>query len=130
MQKVWCAWLVGISVMMMITLPCEAGWYGTYGYRQKITIAAGAVGADLADFPVLITEANVQAALWSHARPDGGDLAFTLSKAVLIGATGWVERSVEIEVPPLASRLELGLSAAGGAGTCWFDCFNLETVRR
>ena len=53
-------------------------WYdASWLYRQKITIDHSLVAEDLADFPVLITHAVVQAALFTHARSDGADIVVT-----------------------------------------------------
>lgn len=48
-------------------------WYDpSWLYRQKITIDHTLIAEDLTDFPVLITDAVVQASLFTHARSDGG----------------------------------------------------------
>ena len=53
-------------------------WYHpSWLYRQKITIEHTLVAEDLADFPVLITHAVVQASLFAHARSDGADIVVT-----------------------------------------------------
>jgi hypothetical protein len=53
-------------------------WYDpSWLYRQKITIDHTRVAEDLADFPVLITHAGVQASLVTHARSDGADIVVT-----------------------------------------------------
>jgi len=53
-------------------------WYDpSWLYRQKITIEHTLVAEDLADFPVLITHAVVQAGLFTHARSDGADIVVT-----------------------------------------------------
>lgn len=50
-------------------------WYDSaWTYRQKITIEAAQVDADLADFPVMINQPVVQASLFTHAKADGSDL--------------------------------------------------------
>jgi biopolymer transport protein ExbB len=50
-------------------------WYDpSWLYRQKITIDHTLVAEDLTDFPVLITDAVVQASLFTHARSDGADI--------------------------------------------------------
>jgi len=47
-------------------------WYDpSWLYRQKITIDHTLVAEDLTDFPVLITDAVVQASLFAHGRSDG-----------------------------------------------------------
>ena len=53
-------------------------WYDpSWLYRQEITIDHTLVAEDLADFPVLITHAVVQASLFTHARSDGADIVVT-----------------------------------------------------
>jgi biopolymer transport protein ExbB len=53
-------------------------WYDpSWLYRQKITIDHTLVAEDLTDFPVLITDAIVQASLFAHARGDGADIVVT-----------------------------------------------------
>ena len=53
-------------------------WYDpSWLYRQKITIDHALVAEDLTDFPVLITDAIVQASLFTHARSDGADIVVT-----------------------------------------------------
>ena len=53
-------------------------WYDpSWLYRQKITIDHALVAEDLTDFPVLITDAIVQASLFAHARSDGADVVVT-----------------------------------------------------
>jgi hypothetical protein len=53
-------------------------WYNSSRlYRQKITIDHTLVAEDLTDFPVLITDAIVQAGLFTHARTDGADIVVT-----------------------------------------------------
>jgi hypothetical protein len=55
-------------------------WYDpSWLYRQKITIDHTLVAEDLTDFPVLITDAIVQAGLFTHARSDGADIVVTAS---------------------------------------------------
>jgi hypothetical protein len=49
-------------------------WYDpAWLYRQKITIDHTLVAEDLTDFPVLITDAVVQASLFAHAAPQAKD---------------------------------------------------------
>jgi hypothetical protein len=53
-------------------------WYdSSWLYRQKVTIDHTLVAEDLADFPVLITDAVVQMSLFTHARSDGADIIST-----------------------------------------------------
>jgi hypothetical protein len=53
-------------------------WYDpSWLYRQKITLDHTLVAEDLTDFPGLITDAVVQASLFTHARSDGADIVVT-----------------------------------------------------
>ena len=53
-------------------------WYDpSWLYRQKITIDHTLVAEDLTGFPVLITDAAVQASLFTQATADGADLVIT-----------------------------------------------------
>lgn len=55
-----------------------ADWYDlAWKYRQAITIESDCVNEDLTNFPVLITEANVQTGVFARAQSDGKDILFT-----------------------------------------------------
>ena len=58
-------------------------WYDSdWQYRQKITIPSSSIKADLADFPVLITEAGLSSSFWEHVRDDGTDIVMTAGDSV------------------------------------------------
>lgn len=59
----------------------EANWYKSWTYRQKITIPAASVTGSHSAFPVLITEHNVQASLFTNALSSGHDIVFTTADA-------------------------------------------------
>ncbi|MBI4100287.1 DUF2341 domain-containing protein [Candidatus Microgenomates bacterium] len=66
------------STPSQVTLTATSGWYNaSWGYRKKITIDSTKVGADLTNFPVLvsITDSDLSA----NARSDGYDILFTSS---------------------------------------------------
>jgi len=48
----------------------------------------------------------------------------------LTGSHDWQQLRVTCEVPPMAVRLTLGLASQGGAGTSWFDDFELVRLGR
>lgn len=48
--------------------------------------------------------------------------------ATLTGSHDWRQLDVTCRVPPMAVRLTLGLAAPGGAGTSWFDDFELARL--
>jgi hypothetical protein len=61
----------------------SAAWYNSsWARRQSITIDYTQVVGDLIDFPILLTEANVQTSLFSHANSDGSDIVITSSDGV------------------------------------------------
>ena len=67
-------------------------WYNRdWEYRQEITIDSSQVSGNLTNFPVLITGANVDTALWAHAQADGDDIVFT-------GGDGVTRLSHELEL--------------------------------
>jgi hypothetical protein len=56
------------------------GWYNAnWQYRVKITIDYTKVAADLSALDVLVTEANLPAAFFSHVKTDGSDIVVTTS---------------------------------------------------
>jgi len=58
-------------------------WYNSsWRYRQKITIDHTKVDANLSDFPVLITEANIDSKIFDHAKDAGADIRITQSDGV------------------------------------------------
>jgi len=65
--------------MGLICGTSASGWYDDphWKYRQKITIHSNQVSGMLTNFPVLITDTNLQSGLWTHAQPDGDDILFT-----------------------------------------------------
>jgi len=48
-----------------------------FAYRQVVTVASASLTATLTDFPLLITEANVDAGIWTKAKSDGSDIVVT-----------------------------------------------------
>jgi len=61
-------------------VPPPDPWYGKWLYRQLIVVDGEKIGTGThSNFPALITEANIKAGLWDHARADGGDILFTPS---------------------------------------------------
>lgn len=61
----------------------SAPWYDvSWAKRQPLTIDHNQVAGDLADFPVLLTEANVQPSLFAHAKSDGSDIVVTAGDGV------------------------------------------------
>jgi len=53
-------------------------WYNaSWPYRLEITIDHTKVDANLVDFPVLITEANMTAQFWANVKADGTDIVVT-----------------------------------------------------
>ncbi len=62
--------------------PSEA-WLEGYGYRKELTIPAGAVSADLSNFPVYVPLSG-DTDLSAHALADGSDIAFTAADGVTV----------------------------------------------
>jgi hypothetical protein len=50
-----------------------------------------------------------------------------MKKSRVRGTTDWTRYTIELKVPPTATRLELGATLEG-AGTVWVDDFELEIV--
>ena len=62
-----------------------APWYDTaWAKRQPITICHSQIVDDLTDFPVLITETNVNPALFDNAKSDGSDIVLTSGDGVTV----------------------------------------------
>ena len=62
-----------------VKLAIASSWYNaSWAYRKKITVDHTKVGADLMDFPVLVSLAS-DADLANDAQDDGGDILFTKS---------------------------------------------------
>ncbi len=59
-------------------------WYPGRDYRQRITVNPAFVSGSgvHTNFPLLVTEDNVEPALWEHAQPNGGDIVFTADDGV------------------------------------------------
>lgn len=64
-----------------VTLSQRSDWYGTSGWtkRQKISIDHTKVSANQTNFPVLISEANLNAEIFTLAQNNGNDILFTSS---------------------------------------------------
>lgn len=70
--------LVIVGLVVGSVVGASGAWLDDqWVYRQKITLHSSQVPGDLTNFPVLITEANVQAALFANAQADGDDIALT-----------------------------------------------------
>lgn len=79
--------VVGVLIMGMFqastAIGGDAPWYHTaWAKRQPITIYHSQVVDDLTDFPVLITEANINPALFENAKNDGSDIVLTSGDGV------------------------------------------------
>ena len=92
----------------------SAPWYdGSWARRQPITIDHNQVVGDLTDFPVLLTEANVRASLFTHAKSDGSDIVVTTSDGVtrlkreLVGFDNVANKlELYVKVPLLSSSAD------------------------
>jgi hypothetical protein len=80
------AMVLSLVVIAQLQKPqtAHAAWYnsgGTYwNYRSTITIDHTKVGSGgVTNYPVLLTEANMPAGLWTNAKSDGSDLRMTAS---------------------------------------------------
>jgi hypothetical protein len=104
-------------------------------YRQKITIDHTLLAEDLADFPVLITHAVVQASLFTHARSEGADIVVTAGdeitrlKRELVTCDAIAgELELYVRIPSLSSLADTELYVcygnAGAAETNAADTWN------
>ena len=71
-----------IVSLCVVNVMAAEGWYTGWGFRQRITIDSSYVAADLADYPVLITEATAGGSLFANALANGDDILFTSSNGV------------------------------------------------
>jgi hypothetical protein len=75
--------LTGLLVLFVAVNCATAAWYdGAWAYRQKITIDGSQVSGTLTNFPLLLTEACIEADVWSRAQTNGNDIVFTQSDGV------------------------------------------------
>ena len=74
MKKVICVFMLSL---LAVNLMAADGWYKGWGYRQKLTIDYNSVSTNLVDFPILITETNIAAGLFTNALANGDDILFT-----------------------------------------------------
>jgi len=96
-----------------VKLAISSNWYNSsWAYRKKITINYTKVGANLTDFPVLVSLAS-EADLASDAQDDGDDILFTSSNGTnklsheiekFNGGTG--ELVAWVKVPTLSSSTD------------------------
>ena len=100
-------------------------WYDPdWLYRQKITIDHTLIAEDLTDFPVLITDATVQASLFVHARSDGADIVLTAGDET----TGLKRELVTYDA--IAGELELLRQGPEPVGHRYGDLRPLRQYRR
>ena len=90
-------------------------------YRQRITIDHTRVPEDVTDFPVLITDAVVQASLFTHARSDGADIVVTgggettrLKRALVTYDAIAGELELYVRIPSLSSVTDTGICICYG----------------
>ncbi|MEX2514740.1 MAG: DUF2341 domain-containing protein [Candidatus Paceibacterota bacterium] len=78
--------VVGVTVAVLVILGSvgtQAAWYSSTGdgptwqYRQKITIDADQVDAELTDFPVYVDLSDFGSDFFSNVAADGGDIRIT-----------------------------------------------------
>jgi hypothetical protein len=74
MKKIICVFMLSL---LAVNLMAADGWYKGWGYRQKLTINYNYVSNNLVDFPILITETNIAAGLFTNALANGDDILFT-----------------------------------------------------
>jgi len=79
-------WTIVVAVGLSCGAPVMAvNWYSnTWDYRQQIVIDTNMIGSSggLTNFPMLVTEANVDTGLWAHAQAGGTDILFTAENAL------------------------------------------------
>lgn len=62
----------------MLSLPSIShAAYTGYSWRASLTIPASWIDADLTNFPILFTQANLPATIFDEANADGGDIRFS-----------------------------------------------------
>ncbi|MEW6516225.1 MAG: LamG-like jellyroll fold domain-containing protein [candidate division FCPU426 bacterium] len=105
-----CGRLLPAFLLLVSFAPClHAAWFDTnYTYKRRITLQASQVpDGTFADFPVLITEANLDTAFFSHVQKstadnldviftDGNEVAKLDREIVLFNAGGQLEAWVRV----------------------------------
>jgi hypothetical protein len=70
-----------VLIIALISFPSFSLAYTDYSYRASLTIPATWFDADLTDFPILFTSANLPAGIFTYANADGGDIRFSSDEA-------------------------------------------------
>jgi hypothetical protein len=115
-------------------------WYPGRDYRQRITVNPAFVSGSgvHTNFPVLVTEDNVDPALWQHAQGNGGDIVFTAADGITRLAHDLEQYDAVnrrlcawVKIPELAGETEtvfhiyygnpLAAAVQGGAVVCFAD---------
>ncbi|QQR83574.1 DUF2341 domain-containing protein [Candidatus Peregrinibacteria bacterium] len=89
----------------------SGGWYNpSWTHRRAITVDSTKVAADLTNYPLLITGANLDANFFSNVKADGGDIEFTaadgttlLDKEIVSINTGSSTLEAYVRIPSLSS---------------------------
>lgn len=67
-----------ISTVAILAMPLSAdAAYTGYSYRASLTIPSSWFDSNLTQFPVLFTQANLPAGIFTSANADGGDIRFS-----------------------------------------------------
>lgn len=89
-------------------------WYDTnWQYRNKITIDAANINADLTDFAIYLSETNFGETFWNNVQNDGGDIVITaadgttkLNRELVSIDTGAETMELHAKIPTISSTID------------------------
>ncbi len=108
--------VIAVLFVLAANITVQAAWFDTnFNYKRRIVIQSSQVDADVSDFPVLLTEANLDANFFSHVQKStvaDMDIIFTnaaedteLDREVVVFSTGPNQLEVWVKVPNVSSTV-------------------------